>query len=170
MITQEELKRILGYRKDGKLVWKVNRNSYAGKVKIGAVAGTFDKSNGYTKIIIDQKKYYAHRLIYFYHYGEMPNTTDHINRDRLDNRIENLRSVTSSENSWNKPKAEGNFSSKYKGVSWCKVMNKFRARIKTKGKEIRLGYFEKEDAASLAYNNYIKKNFKEHGYLNQIGK
>jgi hypothetical protein len=87
--------------------------------------------------------------------------TDHINRNKLDNRKENLRTCTKSQNSMNRTKQKGNCSSKYKGVCWCKTKKKWKARVKYKGKYYSLGYHEKEVDAALAYNKKAKELFSE---------
>ena len=78
---------------------------------------------------------------------------DHINNDKLDNRVENLQVVTQR---FNTSKTEGKGTSKYKGVSWYKKYNKWIAQITIDRKRINLGYFNCELAASLAYQNKLK--------------
>jgi hypothetical protein len=80
---------------------------------------------------------------------------DHINDNKLDNRLENLQVVTQRFNV-GKTKKE-NSTSKYKGVCWCKQNNKYKANIKINGKTVHLGLFECEMAAHLAYKNKIKQ-------------
>jgi len=79
---------------------------------------------------------------------------DHINRDKLDNRRENLRLATRMENMQNKAKASG-CTSKYRGVSWRGRVNKknpWGAYISNRGKRVELGYFPTEKIAALAYD------------------
>lgn len=66
-------------------------------------------------------------------------------------------------------KGQSGSTSKYKGVSWRKDMNKWRARVRIDGKEKHLGYFINEDAAALAYNKAAKEFYGEHSYQNVIG-
>lgn len=98
----------------------------------------------YKQCSYKNKTYQLHRLIYEYHHEEIPNEffIDHINRDRFDNRIENLRLVTKQENSWN---------NKGKGYYWSKDHNKWRAGITKDYKKVHLGLFEKEEEAREAY-------------------
>jgi hypothetical protein len=85
--------------------------------------------------------------------------TDHINMNKLDNRKENLRTCTKGENSMNRVKQAGNYSSKYKGVCWCKRHNKWKVRVKYKGKVYSLGYHTDEKVAAEVYNNKAKELF-----------
>ena len=77
---------------------------------------------------------------------------DHINNDKLDNRVENLQIVTTR---FNSRKTQVNYSSQYKGVHWCKRSNKWRSEITINKKKIFLGYFEKEYDASVVYQNKL---------------
>jgi len=88
---------------DGNLYWKQSVNT---KIKIGQKAG-YLKNDGYIQIRVNKKPYLAHRLIYLYHHGALPDyplELDHINRNRADNRLENLRIATKSENQLNRTK------------------------------------------------------------------
>ena len=126
MITQEELKRHFEYREDGNLIWKIPTN--VRRTKIGDVVGTLDNSNGYIRVGIKTKRYWIHRLIFMYHHGYMPRYVDHINGNRSDNRIENLRECNSSQNSWNLKKVKN--TSGYKNVSFVKRDNTYSVEIK----------------------------------------
>lgn len=79
---------------------------------------------------------------------------DHINNNKLDNRLENLQLITHRENT---SKDKKNCTSKYTGVSWCKELNKWRAGIRFKGKSMCLGYFNCELKAFLCYQNKLKQ-------------
>lgn len=83
--------------------------------------------------------------------------TDHINRDKLDNRRINLRSVDTSINAYNSKLRIDN-SSGHKGVSWSKSKNRWRADIQVKGKQVSLGIFrELKDAVSAREEYALKK-------------
>ena len=79
---------------------------------------------------------------------------DHINDNKLDNRLENLQLISNRENAC---RTQGSYSSKYKGVTWDKESKKWRARIDLNGKTIHLGRFNCELAASLAYQTKLKE-------------
>ena len=89
----------LFYEKEGKLFNKVNRGP---KALADEEAGSLH-SSGYVHVKIKYRCYKAHRLIYMLHNGHIPNNLviDHINRNKADNRIENLRAVTQQKNSFN---------------------------------------------------------------------
>ena len=145
MITQEYLKTLFDY-KNGQLFWKINRGSNKTQdKKAGCVDGV-----GYQCIGIDGKVYRAHRLIWIWHNGNIDNNLqiDHIDRNRLNNQIDNLRLVTLSENQWNR---------KAKGTSYHKRSNTWNAKIQAFGKRHSLGYFETEHEAHEAYL-YAKNN------------
>ena len=133
--------------KDGGLYWL---KSPAGNVKAGDRAGAVN-NRGYRLIGINDKLYLEHRLIYAYHNPnwDEENQIDHINGDRQDNRIDNLRVVTNQENQFNRPTA--------KGYYWDKHRKKWKAYIYVDGKMIHLGYFDYKTDARLAYVTAKKK-------------
>lgn len=136
-LTTEYLKEIFDYH-DGNLIWRVNK----GRSKKGTVAGSLD-NKGYMQLKLDQKMYRLHRLIWLWHEREPSEQLDHIDRNPLNNKIENLRAATPSMNQWNTCKSD-------RGVSFHKASNKWRARIKIHNKEIYLGIFENfEDARKV---------------------
>lgn len=165
MLTYERLKYLLDYLpNDGCLVWK---NEPHGNRKIGKKAGYINQQNGYHYIRIDNKSYKTHRVIWFYHYGYLPNKEiDHINHNRLDNRIDNLREVDRTTNNKNKSINKNN-SSGYNGVFYHNKYKKFMARIGVNYKDIHLGYFINIEEAILARKEAeIKYGFHEnHGKL-----
>lgn len=92
---------------------------------------------------------------------------DHINGDKIDNRMSNLRICTRSENLMNSKKRNG-CRSKYKGVGFSKVSNKWRAYIQKNGRSMHLGLFINEEEAARAYNEAAKKHFGEFARLNEV--
>ena len=111
MITQSKLHDMFEYREDGNLI---HRYTVQGGKRKGDVAGS-PHNAGYRQITINRKKHLIHRLIWCYHYGEMPTQIDHINGHRSDNRIENLRECSYSQNHGNKRISRNNTTG-YKGV------------------------------------------------------
>jgi hypothetical protein len=83
--------------KDGQLIRKVNR----GTAKAGDVAGRL-RHDGYLYTKIDKLDYAIHQLVFLIHYNYIPKVIDHIDRNKGNNRIGNLRGVTSRENNWNR--------------------------------------------------------------------
>lgn len=99
VLTQQEVRAIFFYTDDGCLTWRQRLNK---STKIGGVAGTIDEGDkGYLRVKIRGWEYAIHRLIYLWHTGESPTVVDHIDHDRRNNRIENLRAAGYAENSRN---------------------------------------------------------------------
>ena len=132
--TKEHLQSLFDYR-DGNLFWKKTK----GRLKAGSLAGT--KSHHYWQTCIDYVIYRNHRLVWIFHHGYSPFSVDHINGDTFDNRIENLRECTASQNQQNKKFQKSNTSG-IKGVGWCKQKQKWRARLLVDGKEFHIGFFD----------------------------
>ena len=176
-LTTKIVKELLDYNpKTGEFRWKFRDrkwfedvsdrgwNSWNGK-NAGNTAGYLDKSNGYRGITIFDKPYQAHRLAWLYVYGEWPNEIDHINHIRDDNRLENLRDVTRSQNGMNSSIETGR-TSQYKGVHWAKKANKWKAQIGINGKQKYLGYFTIEIEAARAYDRAALEHFGIYAKLN----
>ena len=92
---------------------------------------------------------------------------DHINRDILDNRINNLREVTPSQNQMNRGVLKTNITG-FKGVSFDKSSSKFRATITKEGKTQHLGFYETSEEAACAYNIKARQMYGEYALLNKI--
>lgn len=123
-------------------------------------------SEGYRSGAIFYKKYFAHRVIWAIVYGEWPeHDIDHLNGDRSDNRLENLRAVTRSENLRNQKMNTRNTSGAT-GVYWFGERNKWIAQIKIDGKMKHLGTFDDFDSAVMAR----KSANPEHGYSSRHGR
>lgn len=91
---------------------------------------------------------------------------DHINRNTLDDSLENIRIATISKNAMNKVKTDTNCSSQYKWVIFAKWAKKWRAQIMLNNKHIHLGYFNNEQDAALSYNKKAIELFWEFAFLN----
>lgn len=117
----------------------------------GQVAGHRDKY-GYLNLNLKCRLYYAHRVAWAHFYGKWPdNILDHINCDRADNRIVNLREATVSQNKANSKVSTRNTSGA-KGVYWNKRENKWIARIRHGGRDVFLGSFHTLPDAAQAYD------------------
>lgn len=129
--------------------WKT-RNSR--RISVGDVAGS-KMSNGYINIRVGRNQVLAHRFAWAFVYGSMPsNFIDHINGDRSDNRICNLREAIKSQNGMNAIKPSHGLSSQYKGVHWAKDKNKWATQICLNGKRKLIGRYSNEDVAGAAYD------------------
>lgn len=157
MVSRERLLELFQYdAKTGDLIRKVGRSGP--KARAGDIAGRVN-DNGYIRVYVDGRPYSAHRLIWLMVYGDWAKEIDHVNGIKSDNRIENLRSVTRSQNRMN----VGAYSSNklgIRGVSWSKTNKKWKAQIQKDGKKIGIGYFSSIDEAKEAY---IKAAYKYHG-------
>ena len=140
-ITQEYVKELFDYQ-DGELFWKVQK---AKRVKIGDKAGSIN-GQGRKYVEIGGKNYLVHRLIYLMFRGYLPKIIDHIDRNPLNNRIENLREVTKSQNHQNVGLRRDSTS----GVR-CVHRNadKWRVQLRIEGKNKCLGRFEDLELAEL---------------------
>lgn len=147
MLSLEVLKFIFKYNPDGSFVriGKLGTSGSMGKKTFGTIC----KSSGYSKISINKKAYYFHRIVFFYHTGLMPKYVDHINGNRADNRIENLREATSQENAFNRT---GLNTQGIKGIWFSKSENTWRAQIKIGPKRIQLRNKNKEELIKTLKN------------------
>lgn len=142
---------------EGKLLWKVRQ---AVRIKVGQEVGNIN-SDGYKCFTLNGINYKVHRVIFYMYHGYFPKEVDHINGNRIDNRIENLRGCTRSENQRNK---DGWSKTGYKGVY---NNNKgFMASIRINGQKVYLGTFPIAEQAADAYDNAAKKYFGEFAKTN----
>lgn len=153
--TIKHLQTLFNYNKvTGVLTWAVDRytgKSYTRKhVCAGDVAGTL-YSTGYRVVRVGNTPYLVHRLSWALHYGRWPRgAIDHINCNRQDNRICNLRLASSSENNKNRTISTRNTSG-VKGVTWSETHCKWRVRIvDSNGRKTHVGYFTHLNAAAVA--------------------
>lgn len=129
-------------------------------------AFTDTTKKGYRRGSILGRKVMAHRVAWAIYWKEWPtNEIDHINGNRSDNRICNLRAATRFGNCRNRISC-GNASSRYLGVSWNTKMQRWRAQISVNGKNLHLGYFQNECEAALAYDTAAIRHFKEYANPN----
>lgn len=128
--------------------------------KAGDVAGRTHRK-GYIEICIDGRRYQAHRLAWLYVHGRWPaNQIDHINRDRGDNRLSNLREATQSQNKANSNTYRNNTTG-YKGVAAVRGKQRWWARIRVNGHLRYLGTFDTPEDAHAAYCRAASETFGE---------
>ena len=148
-ITQSELKALFIYDTDtGRLFNRVARNSRSIE---GSEAGNIEV-DGYCRIRINGKSYAAHRLAWLLETGSWPvDFLDHINGNKSDNRIANLRECNNSENQANQ-RLHARNKSGFKGVRWHKVACKWLSQITYNGKSLHIGSFIDPSEAAAAYD------------------
>lgn len=165
--TPEELRQLLRYEPEtGKLFWlprpvemfKTKRahgmwnTRFAGKEAFTAIG-----AHGYRCGVVNYKGLLAHRVVWAIHYGSWPeDQIDHIDSDRLNNRIGNLREATAYENMHNRGRQVNNKSG-YKGAHWNSGAKAFEARIRCEGRRVYLGLFSSPEAAHAAYCEAAEK-------------
>ncbi len=146
-LTQDRLKRAVSYDPE---IGKFTRLERAPKSPAGNEAG-YLRPDGYRAIRIDSQKYLAHRLAWLYVHGEWPTECiDHIDRNRSNNRIANLRHVSKQEVNFDLQSRQGS-SSRFVGVKFRKDRQRWTARITVDGKHHNLGCFASEEEAYAAY-------------------
>ncbi len=142
--TLEQFREYLDYNPHtGLFTWIKSRS----RVPAGTVVSHIDQY-GYVRLCFNKKMYYAHRLAWLFCYETWPkNYIDHIDRDRSNNRIFNLRDVSRSINELNKTSE----------ISITKAKNRWRARVCVTRKEIHLGYYSSKEEASAATKGLKEK-------------
>lgn len=155
-----EANRIYQYDEvNGGLVWKaINNPRHPGQAKIGQQVGG-DDGHGYKMCMLLGHKFKVHQIVWLILKNKIQTLPlDHINRNRTDNRIENLREVTDQQNIFN----QSSNVREYSGVTKPNKSNKFIARLQINGKKIFLGSFDTKEEAAIAYQIASKKLRGEH--------
>lgn len=170
-LTQERLKELFRYSPVVGIFEKLIGGGRKSRPKRWVLAGGVRRDTGYITISVDGKSYQAHRLAWLYMYGVLPDEEiDHIDGDRSNNAINNLRLATRCENMWNTQSHRNNRSG-IKGVSWDKARNMWVGRIKAEGKVAFNAYFktiEEAESAMAEARDRIHKEFANngiHGYV-----
>jgi hypothetical protein len=145
MLTQARLHELISYDPEtGIMRWRVNK----GAVKAGQVAG--NPNRGYLQLMVDGHPTFVHRFIWFYVYGKWPDgNIDHIDGNRSNNRLRNLRDVTQSMNIQNEIKPRSNNKSGFLGVKANRGL--WKAEISVNGKTKFLGRFKTPEEAHHVY-------------------
>jgi preprotein translocase subunit SecF len=154
VINKDYLNSILEYR-DGDLYWKEPKRGRRLNRKIGV----FTKQK-YLKITINDKTYLLHRIIYIMFHGNLNEQIDHIDGNSNNNRIENLRKATNSQNNQNKPISKANKSG-FKNVSWSKQKKSWKVQIDISNVKTFFGYYKDLELADLVAQEARNKYHKE---------
>lgn len=159
LITAEEARQLFSYNPDtGDITWRVARSG----VRNNGVAG-YAQRDGYRVVFVNGKLYLAHRVAWAIVNGAWPETgIDHINGNKTDNRWDNLRLATKSQNGMNRP-AQSNNTSGYKGVS--RNRKRWAASIQEDGLKRHLGTFDTPKEAHAAYCRAALKLYGEFARL-----
>jgi hypothetical protein len=148
-LPNKEFLHDLFYYKNGNLFHKKSQSRGKADHVVGWV-----ESNGYSATNIKGVRYRVHRLIYQFHHGCCPDFIDHIDGNKQNNNIENLRPATMSENNQNSKEKHTNKLG-VKGV--CIERGRYKANIKINGKSKHLGYFYSLEEAKIVYEEFSKK-------------
>jgi hypothetical protein len=150
MVTQARLAELFNFDPDAGIFTKKMKKK--GGARHGQPVGTITEL-GYTRINCDGRLFYAHRLAWLWVTGQMPEMEiDHVNGNRSDNRIGNLRHVDHSTNQQNRRRAPAsNKSTGVLGVYFDKDRGKYQAGLFVDGKRKSLGRFDSLDDASAAH-------------------
>ena len=154
-LSQQLLHETFSYE-DGNLIWKKPTGR---RISVGQIAGR--DNNGYRMIGLFGKGHMTHRLIFMFHHGYLPSEVDHIDGNKSNNKIENLRAATHSENLKNQRLKSSNTSG-HKNVGWAKREQRWRVRLTVNGKDKHIGYFidrELADLVAVEACNLHHKNF-----------
>lgn len=161
-LTADRLREVLDYDPlTGAFTWKAPQHG----VTVGSRAGSIG-AHGYRNITVNQGRYRASRLAWLYVHGAWPSgLIDHIDRDRQNDRIANLREATRSQNNGNAARRSDNTSG-YKGVGFHAASGLWYAKIGVRGRVISLGYHRAKEAAARAYDRAAREHFGEFASLN----
>lgn len=132
----------------GKMFWLHSNNR---RIRVGDPVGSV-RADGYIEIGYDGKKYLAHQIAWAKHHKTLPTLMiDHINGNRSDNRIANLREATKSINAQNQKRAKRNNKVGLLGVSLEKKIGRYISQINIDGKRVWGGRFDNAEQAHFAY-------------------
>jgi hypothetical protein len=148
-ITAERLRELLRYEPEtGRFFWLERSGRGIKKSCSGSLAGNLNNT-GYRRVTLDRKMYLEHRLAWFWVHGEWPEYIDHINRDRSDNRISNLRPCSMSENLMNTVVRKNNKTG-ITGIHWDSKNGKWQTYITKDRTRVHLGQFDHYGFAVMA--------------------
>ncbi len=168
VIVNEQWRSISGY-----INYQVSNLGRIRNSNTGKVLKACELKSGYRNIVLCKdgltNTQYIHRIVAneFIDNPFDKECVDHIDHDRSNNTVPNLRWVTQGENHMNMTK-RSQASSIYKGVYWCKQKHKWHAIIKTNGKQTHIGFYELEKNAAEAYNTKALELFGEFANPNEL--
>jgi hypothetical protein len=154
-VSHERVLELFDYD-DGKLFYKSNNEP--AKIYV-------TKGHRYARIKFDKQEFKLHRIIFLYHKGYLPDIIDHINGDRYDNQIENLREANTYQNRQNS-RIYSTSKSGVKNVYWCKSSKKWRVSMHINGEKHIFGHYaDLEEAKQVATSMRDKyfQDFANHG-------
>jgi hypothetical protein len=154
IISQADLRIFFDY-KDGELFW----TQCKGTAKSGQKSGHLSQ-DGYLNSVLYRTSYRTHRLIFLWHHGYIPKEIDHIDGNKLNNRIENLRPATRKQNCRNTKLPTTNKSG-IKGVSWVSRLKKWVVQLQVDNKKMYFGLYKDLDYAVFIANAIRHKYHKE---------
>lgn len=168
-LTADRAAELLEYDTEtGALFWKHRQESEFPSIRVAASWNTKNAGkeagwvgrDGYRRITLGNRSHLAHRIIWLMVYGDWPeDQVDHIDQDRLNNCLSNLRSVSNAENAKNRSLPTNNVSGVI-GVSLSVESGKWRAEIKVHGRKHYLGTFNsKQDAVAARLAAAVKFKF-----------
>jgi hypothetical protein len=162
MISPENVRELFDYDVcTGFLNWKVKP---AKCIVVGDRAGIFKKRHGYRHLRYKYKDFLEHRVIWLWCNGSWPeHQIDHINGNRTDNRISNLRQATNAQNGWNAISKKKNGG--LKGAYFKKQTNRWQSTIRHNGSVHYLGCFLTEEEAHAAYAQAATRLHGEYAHL-----
>lgn len=165
-ISVADVNSVLRYESEsGEFIWL----KYSSRGAIGTKAGNVCRHLGYRRIQIRGRSYYAHRLAFLLMTGRWPvGEIDHLDLDRSNNKWENLRECSHSQNGQNCRPRRTNKSG-FKGVSFDRRRNKWRACISVGGKSLSLGMFYDKADAAAAYDIAAIEHFGANARLSEAG-
>lgn len=153
MPSAEDLRRLFSYDAD------MGCLRFVSGPKAGAIAGMAHPC-GYRQIRVGRDLFLAHRLIWKLHHGSEPRQVDHIDGDRGNSKVENLRAACEKTNQRNRGKQSNNTSG-YKGAFFRKSDGRWMSAIRQNGRQKHLGYFPDAASAHAAYCAAAKKIYGE---------
>lgn len=137
---------------------KLHQRKKRPRIQVGSLAGCV-RPKGYRYIELEGRKYPAHHIVWLLETGKTPTKSlDHIDGNKDNNHISNLREVTNKQNTENRGKQRNNTTG-YKGVTYNKRLNKYIAQIQHNSKQMHIGVYPTAHEAHLAYESKAQELF-----------